>query len=130
MTQEQLETMGPLAAPEAETANSQTAITSRRTGPSDYRSQKSKAWPHYAISLAGAPRNHSGNGPDRSMADFTWSMTAIDWGWPIKETAIKLPEVNEKARERVQMGDEGYPLITAQNGAAEVKKNDRKRGRG
>jgi hypothetical protein len=38
------------------------------------------------------------------MADFTWCMTAIDWGWPIKETAIKLPEVSEKARERLKMG--------------------------
>jgi hypothetical protein len=27
------------------------------------------------------------------------------------------PEVSEKARERVQTGDEGYPLITAQNAA-------------
>ncbi len=47
------------------------------------------------------------------MADFTWCMTAIDWGWPIEETAIKLPEVSEKARERVKMGGDGYPLITA-----------------
>jgi hypothetical protein len=38
------------------------------------------------------------------MADFTWCMTVIDWGRPIEETAAKLPEVSEKARERVQMG--------------------------
>ena len=71
-----------------------------------------------------------GKGPDRSMADFTWCMTAIDWGWPIEETAIKLPEFSEKARERVQTGDEGYPLITAQNAAAAVERNAMKRGRG
>jgi hypothetical protein len=129
VTKEQLKAMGLFAAPEAETANGQTAITPRRTGPGDYRPRINKAWPNYAISLASAPRNHSGNGPDRSLADFTWCITAIDWGWPIEETAAKPPEVSEKARERVQMGDEGYPLITAQN-AAEVKKNDRKQGRG
>ena len=54
------------------------------------------------------------------MADFTWCMTAIDWGWTIEDTAAKLPEVSEKARERVQMGDEGYPLLTAQNAAEAV----------
>jgi hypothetical protein len=125
ITKEQLEAMGLLAAPEAETTSAP-----RRTGPSDYRPREAKAWPNYTISLAGAPRNHSGNGPDRSMADFTWCMTAIDWGWPIEETAIKLPEVSEKARERVQTGDEGYPLITAQNAAAAVERNAMKRGRG
>ena len=64
------------------------------------------------------------------MADFTWCVTAIDWGWPIEETAIKLPEVSEKARERVQTGDEGYPLITAQNAAAALERNAMKRGSG
>ena len=57
-------------------------------------------------------------------------MTAIDWGIPIEETPARLPEVSEKARERVQLRDEGYPLITAQNAAAAVERNDQKRGRG
>jgi hypothetical protein len=35
-----------------------------------------------------------------------------------------------EARERVQLGDEGYPLITAQNAAAAVERNELKRGRG
>ena len=35
-----------------------------------------------------------------------------------------------EARERVQLGDEGYPLITAQNAAAAVERNKLKRGRG
>ena len=60
---------------------------------------------------------------------FTWCMTAIDWGWSIEETARKLLEVSEKARECVQLKDEGYPLMTAQNAAAEVERNDQKRGR-
>ena len=64
------------------------------------------------------------------MADFIWCMTAIDWGWSIEDTTAKLPLVSEKARERVQCGDEGYPLITAQNAGAAVERNDRKRGRG
>jgi hypothetical protein len=64
------------------------------------------------------------------MADFNWCMTAIDWGWSIEETARKLPEVSEKARERIARKDQGYPLITAQNAAAEVARNDLKRGRG
>ena len=71
-----------------------------------------------------------GSGPDRRMADFTWCMTAIDWGFDIEETAAKLPEVSEKARERVQLKDEGYPLITAQNAAAAVERNAIKRSRG
>jgi hypothetical protein len=52
------------------------------------------------------------------MADFNWCMTAIDWGWSIEETAAKLPEVSQRAGERVQLKDEGYALITAQNAAA------------
>lgn len=126
MTTEQLGAMGLLAAPEAEAT-----IVPRRTGPSNYRPRAAKAWPNYALSLAGAPPNRAGTGPDRSMADFTWCMTAIDWGWSIEETAKKLPEVSERARQRVQqLRDPGYPLITAQNAAAEVERNAMKRGRG
>jgi hypothetical protein len=53
-------------------------------------------------------------------------------GFPTKwaETAAKLSEVSEKARQRVQLGDEGYPLVTAQNAAAAVERNARKRGGG
>ncbi len=71
-----------------------------------------------------------GNGPDRGMADFSWCMTAIDWGWSIEDTAAKLVDVSEKARDRIRLKDEGYPLITAQNAAAAVERNDRKRSRG
>lgn len=130
VSKQKLEAMGLLAAPEAESATSEAVIKPRKTGPSDYRPRAAKVWPNYAISLAGAPRSLSGNGPDRSMADFTWCMTAIDWGWSIEDCAAKLPEVSEKARERVQLGDEGYPLLTAQNAAIAVERNDQKRGRG
>lgn len=129
VTKEQLESMGLVAAPEPVVDIAATTEV-RRTGPSQYRSRTNKKWPDYDITLAGAPRNRAGTDPDRSMADFTWCMTAIDWGWSIEETAKKLPEVSEKAREKVRLRDEGYPLITAQNAAAEVARNDLKKGRG
>jgi RepB DNA-primase from phage plasmid len=130
MTPEQLEAMGLVAAPEPEiTAPAFTARTPQgRTG--QQSATRAKVWPDYARSLAGAPPSRDGSGPDRSMADFTWCMTAIDWGFPIEETAAKLPQVSEKARERVQDRDEKYPLITAQNAAAAVERNALKRGRG
>ena len=124
MTPENLESMGLLTPAQAPsvlpTIPREQSLSNRR-----------RTWPDYARALAGAPPNRSGTGPDRSMADFTWSMTAIDWGWSIDETAKKLPEVSERARQRVQqLRDEGYPLITAQNAAREVERNDQKRGRG
>jgi len=130
VTKEQLETMGLVAASEPETAIS--AFTARtpqgRTG--QQSATRAKVWPDYARSLAGAPPSRDGSGPDRSMADFSWCMTAIDWGWSIEDTARKLPEVSEKAAERVRLKDLGYPLITAQNAAAAVERNAMKRGRG
>jgi len=130
VTREQLEGRGLVAAPEPEVnPSSFTARTHPGTN-ATVHSRKGKVWPDYARSLAGAPPSLQGNGPDRSMADFSWCMTAIDWGWSIEETAVKLTEVSEKAREKVQLRDEGYPLITAQNAAAAVARNDLKRGRG
>ena len=64
------------------------------------------------------------------MADFTWYMTAIDWGFPIEETAAKPPEVSEKPVNVSQLRDEGYQLITARNAAAAGERNALKRGRG
>jgi hypothetical protein len=128
VTKGQLEGMGVVAAPEPEVAAFSQKAQAGRGG--EYRSRAAKVWPDYARSLAGAPPSLQGNGPDRSMADFTWCMTAIDWGWSIEDTAAKLPEVSEKAAERVRLKDEGYPLITAQNAAAAVERNALKRGRG
>lgn len=129
VTKEQLEGRRLVAAPEFEGVAGESS-TARQTGPSQYRHRTNKAWPNYAMSLAGAPLNRAGTGPDRSMADFAWCMTAIDWGWSIEETARKLPKVSERAAERVRIKDKGYPLITAQNAAAAVAHNDLKRGRG
>ena len=93
------------------------------------RSWSTKVWPDYSRSLTGAPPSLQGSGPDRSMADFIWCMTAIDWGWGIEETATKLLEVSEKSKERFRLKDEGYALITAQNAAAAVERNTLKWGR-
>jgi hypothetical protein len=57
------------------------------------------AWPRYEQTLGRAPLNGDGTGPDRSKADFTWCMTAIDWGWGVEETSFRLMEVSEKAQE-------------------------------
>jgi hypothetical protein len=96
-----------VAAPKPDIVAAAESSTTRQTGPSQYRHRTNKAWPNYAVSLASAPLNRAGTGPDRSVADFTWCMTAIDWGWNIEETARKLPEVSERARQRVeQLRDE------------------------
>lgn len=60
-----------------------------------------KVWRSYANSIAGAPPGLQGNGPDRSMADYKWCMTAIDWGWSVEDTAAKLPEVSGKAADEL-----------------------------
>jgi len=65
------------------------------------------------------------NFSDRTFGEFFQNDMALNIFDP-----AKLPEVSEKARERVQMGDEGYPLITPQNAAAAVGGNALKRGRG
>lgn len=132
VTKTQLEGMGLVATAEPESNLSSESLKGRQTGPSRYRHRVKKAWPNYTVSLAGAPPNRAGTGPDRSMADFTWCMTAIDWGWSIEETAKKLLEVSDRARQRVeQLRDPGYPLITAERAAAEVERNDqKKRSRG
>jgi hypothetical protein len=130
MTKEQLEALGIVVTSEPQIATPAFSLKVHPGGQGNHRQRAAKVWPDYARSLAGAPPSLQGNGPDRSMADFSWCMTAIDWGWSIEDTAAKLPDVSEKARERVQQKDEGYPLITAQNAAAAVERNDLKRGRG
>ena len=51
--------------------------------------------------LEGAPRKKDGT-PDRSTADFMWCKWAIQRGHSTDETAAKLAEVSERARERHQ----------------------------
>jgi len=75
-----------------------------------------RRWPSYARCVQHAPTVHQGDRPDISKADFTWCMTAIDWGWPVEETAARLLQESTKAQEN----GESYALTTARNAAAAV----------
>lgn len=52
-----------------------------------------------------------------SRADFTWCITAIDWGWGIEATAERLMMESSKAQEN----GHGYAVLTATNAAAAVE---------
>jgi len=75
-----------------------------------------RRWPSYARCVQHAPAVHQGERPDVSRADFTWCMTAIDWGFSVEETATRLMEESSKAREN----GERYAITTAENAAAAV----------
>jgi RepB DNA-primase from phage plasmid len=75
-----------------------------------------RRWPSYARCVQHAPPVHQGERPDISKADFTWCMTAIDWGWSIEETAARLLQESSKAQENGEL----YAKTTAQNAAAAV----------
>jgi len=89
-----------------------------------------RQWPDYQRCLERAPVSKEHGGADRSSADFDWCKLAARFGWSIEETANKLLEVSEKARERRSLGDPGYVLITAKNAAAAAATRGRQRGRG
>ena len=93
-----LDHAGLVAPPEATPAR----VSSRVSQPT-YRG--ARKWPSYVRCLENAPPVHQGDRRDVSRADFTWCMTAIDWGWSVQATAARLMEESEKAREN---GD-GYP---------------------
>jgi hypothetical protein len=77
-----------------------------------------RKWPSYERCVQHAPPVHQGERPDISKADFVWAMTALDWGWSIKETAARLLEISSKAQEN----GEGYALTTTQNAADAVER--------
>jgi hypothetical protein len=87
---------------------------------------RARKWPDYDRCLQSAPPNHGNTGPDTSRADFTWCMTALDWGFDIPETTAKLMEVSGKAKENGPR----YAALTAQNAAAAVERKGQKAGRG
>lgn len=78
--------------------------------------RKPHAWPDYQRCLHGAPFKSDGT-TDRSTADFTWCMIAIDWGWSVEQTAERLEELSEKAQER----RDDYAIKTARSAAEAVK---------
>jgi hypothetical protein len=87
---------------------------------------RARKWPDYRRCLLSAPPNHGNTGPDTSRADFTWCMTALDWGFNIPETAAKLMEVSAKAKENGPR----YAALTTQNAAAAVESKSQRAGRG
>ena len=123
MTTAQLESLGIVEAPEPVTVFPSTATRVSRRSEAAIRARK---WPDYDRCLRSAPPNHSNTGPDTSRADFTWCMTALDWGFDIPETSAKLMEVSAKAKENGPR----YAALTAQNAAAAVERKGQKASRG
>lgn len=109
-TRAELESLGLVAEPEA-----QKAYPAR-----DSRRARGR-WPNYLHTLARAPLAHNSDQKDVSRADFTWCMTAIDWGWTVEDTAARLLEESSKAQEN----GPAYALLTAQNAAAAVERRTR-----
>lgn len=122
-TPAQLEGLGLIAPPEPARHPSVVHLRVSRRHEAAIRARR---WPNYQRCLENAPPNHGNTGPDVSRADFTWCMTALDWGWNIEETAARLMEVSTKAREN----GERYAARTAHNAAAAVERNGQRTGRG
>jgi hypothetical protein len=91
------------------------ALSSRRER---YARSGWRKWPNYEMCLNGAPKGTSGK-PKRSLADFTWCRTAIEWGWSVEATAGHLVEVSTKAKEN----GEAYAMLTTQRAAESVERN-------
>jgi hypothetical protein len=117
VTREQLEALG-LVAPSEPPKEPLTPIRASGRG-------RAKAWPSYERCVAGAPTASHHKGHDRSMADFVFCMTAIDWGFGIEATAEKLLEESSRARGKGR----DYALLTARNARLAVEKNRGGQGR-
>ncbi len=91
-----------------------------KTTPAAIRSSRrqpvAEGWPSYQRCLEDAPKKKDKR-PDRSLADFTFCLLALDWGWGIEETAARLMQESGKAQEE----GEKYALRTARNAAAAVR---------
>lgn len=111
VTRDALERLGLVAAPE-------TPPVLRASAPARRSRRTRGAWPSYARCLAQAPIAHGQDRPDVSRADFTWCLTAIDWGFSVEATAARLMEESPKARE----SGERYAMLTATNAAAAIER--------
>jgi hypothetical protein len=89
-----------------------------------FRNSKGDTWPSYEQCLEAAPRNHGGDAPDVSRADFTFALIASDWGHPPEQVAARLMEHSTKARENGQR----YADLTAGKAAAIVAARTRRPG--
>jgi hypothetical protein len=81
------------------------------------RCHDAKGWPSYQRCLEGAPKREGGR-PDRSRADYTFCLLAIDWGWTVEESADRLMQESAKAQEN----GEAYALRTARAAAAAIER--------
>jgi hypothetical protein len=117
VTAEQLEKLELVAPPEPVREPLPPFRASRRGRP--------EKWPSYQRCLDGAPAAAHHKGPDRSLADFVWCMTAIDWGFSVEATAEKLLQESERTHRRGR----DYALLTARNARTEVEKNRAGQGR-
>lgn len=107
-TKAQLQQLGLLAEPAPEKLSSTHSYRPPST--------QGRIWPSYEKCLIGAPMRKDGKGPDRSLADYTWCKFSAQRGFDIDEIAAELPNVSERARERIRDRDPGYVTVTAKNG--------------
>jgi hypothetical protein len=120
----QLEALGLVAEPEPVKP---ATVTPLRVSRRHENAVRARRWPDYQRCLEGAPESKSRPGKRReSLADFTWCMTALDWGHSIEETANHLMQVSSKAREN----GERYASLTAGNAAAVVARKGQGHARG
>jgi hypothetical protein len=113
VTPQQLEALGLVAAPEP--AAPATPLRS-------YRFSHSRSWPDYQNTLSRTRLKNDGT-PDRSVADFNWSMKCITRRKSIEETINRLIEVSERTREQIASRDPGYARVTVENAAETVARN-------
>jgi hypothetical protein len=111
VTAERLEMLGLLAKPAAPAAPLRA-----------YRPSRSRSWPDYQNMLSRTRPKNDGT-PDRSVADYNWSMVCITRGKSIEETINKLIEVSERTREQIARRDPGYARVTVENAAEMVARN-------
>jgi DNA invertase Pin-like site-specific DNA recombinase len=114
MTAERLQDLGLLAEPEP---------VKMPVAPARVSANHDRPWPSYQITLSRTRPKKDGSGPDRSVADYSFCLTAITGGKTIEDTVIKLMEVSDNAQQRAARGDEGYARITVENAAAAVARN-------
>jgi len=80
VTRAELEALGMVAPPEKD-APSAIRFARRRPAP--------RGWPSYQRCVENAPPAREGGRPDISRADYTFCLLAIDWGWPVEQTAAR-----------------------------------------
>jgi hypothetical protein len=76
-----------------------------------------KGWPSYQQCLV-HPKAQKEGRPDRSKADYTFCVLAIDWGWSVEETVARLLQESGKA----QAEGERYAMRTVQRAAEAVER--------